>query len=278
MTKARDLANASTALSAVSATELGYVDGVTSAIQTQLDGKQAVNANVSTTELGYLDGVTSAVQTQLDAKIPKTLTTTTGDIIYASSANTPARLGIGSTDQVLKVSGGVPTWATPASSGGMTVIASGTMSSTSLLISSIPDTYVDLVLEMDSFIHNVANWGWALRLNDDNNANRYYNSTAFATVGGAAFNASQISITVDNGTVSSNGLGKIRVLIPSYAVSTSWKMVQAYGLSQVNATPANLYFQVNAGLYNQTAAISSMRIVPTTGATIGGSYTLYGVK
>jgi hypothetical protein len=39
MTKARDLANASTALSAVSATELGYVDGVTSAIQTQIDAK-----------------------------------------------------------------------------------------------------------------------------------------------------------------------------------------------------------------------------------------------
>jgi hypothetical protein len=68
MTKARDLANASTALSAVSATELGYLDGVTSAVQTQLDGKQAANANVSTTELGYLDGVTSAIQTQLNGK------------------------------------------------------------------------------------------------------------------------------------------------------------------------------------------------------------------
>lgn len=41
--------------------------------------------------------------------------TTTGDTFYASSGGTPARLGIGSTDQVLKVSGGVPTWATPAS-------------------------------------------------------------------------------------------------------------------------------------------------------------------
>ena len=39
MTKARDLANASTALSAVSATELAFVDGVTSAIQTQMDAK-----------------------------------------------------------------------------------------------------------------------------------------------------------------------------------------------------------------------------------------------
>jgi len=78
MSKARDLANGASALSAVSATELGYVDGVTSAIQTQIDTKlasstaattyQAINAAVSTTELGYLDGVTSAIQTQLNQK------------------------------------------------------------------------------------------------------------------------------------------------------------------------------------------------------------------
>jgi len=41
MSKARDLANAGTALTTVSATELGYVDGVTSAIQTQIDSKEA---------------------------------------------------------------------------------------------------------------------------------------------------------------------------------------------------------------------------------------------
>jgi hypothetical protein len=36
--------------------------------------------------------------------------TTTGDTIYSSSGSTPARLGIGSTGQVLAVSGGVPAW------------------------------------------------------------------------------------------------------------------------------------------------------------------------
>lgn len=57
-------------------------------------------------------------QTQANGKfINNTLTTTTGDIIYASAANTPARLGIGSTEQVLKVSGGIPAWgAAPAAS------------------------------------------------------------------------------------------------------------------------------------------------------------------
>lgn len=41
MTKARDLATAGSAFAAVDATELGYLDGVTSAIQTQLNTKAA---------------------------------------------------------------------------------------------------------------------------------------------------------------------------------------------------------------------------------------------
>jgi hypothetical protein len=67
-TKARILANTADALSATSSTELGYLTGVTSAVQTQLNAKQPTVANVSDTEIGYLDGVTSAIQTQLNAK------------------------------------------------------------------------------------------------------------------------------------------------------------------------------------------------------------------
>jgi len=48
--------------------------------------------------------------------------TTTGDTIYSSSGSTPARLGIGSTGQVLTVAGGVPSWATPAAGGGGKVL------------------------------------------------------------------------------------------------------------------------------------------------------------
>jgi hypothetical protein len=54
-------------------------------------------------------------QTQANAAfINDSLLTTTGDTIYASGANTPARLGIGTSGQVLTVSGGVPSWATPS--------------------------------------------------------------------------------------------------------------------------------------------------------------------
>ena len=45
---------------------------------------------------------------------------TTGDLLYASGTNTLAKRGIGSTNQALIVSGGVPTWATITSLGTVT--------------------------------------------------------------------------------------------------------------------------------------------------------------
>ena len=92
--------------STVTAAELGYLDGVTSAIQTQLNSKAASNhthnyaavnhthtgtqvigltanralisngsgqvavSGITSTQLGYLSGVTSAIQTQLNSKNP----------------------------------------------------------------------------------------------------------------------------------------------------------------------------------------------------------------
>jgi hypothetical protein len=58
---------------------------------------------------------TVALLTQV---INNTLTSTTGDIIYASGANTPARLGIGTEGFVLTVTSGVPAWSAPSGGGG----------------------------------------------------------------------------------------------------------------------------------------------------------------
>jgi len=118
MTKARDLANASTALSAVSATELGYVDGVTSAIQTQMDAKAPSSTAVTLTGTQTL---TNKTLTSPALTTPTISTATTnGDILYGTGSGALARLGIGTTGQVLNVASGVPAWAT-ASSGSSNV-------------------------------------------------------------------------------------------------------------------------------------------------------------
>jgi hypothetical protein len=62
------LGNKQDKVSGVSDTEIGYLDGVTSAIQTQINSKQSIVSGISDTEIGYLDGVTSSIQTQIDAK------------------------------------------------------------------------------------------------------------------------------------------------------------------------------------------------------------------
>ncbi len=100
----------------ISNTEFQYLNGVSSAIQTQLDAKQATItgsastidtesltadravisngsqkiavSDVTSTELGYLDGVTSAVQTQIDSK---QATLTGGATTIASSDLTASR-------------------------------------------------------------------------------------------------------------------------------------------------------------------------------------------
>jgi hypothetical protein len=60
---------------------------------------------------------TGSAWTNLDTTGMVNPMTTTGDTIYSSSGTTPARLGIGTTGQVLTVAGGIPSWATPAAVG-----------------------------------------------------------------------------------------------------------------------------------------------------------------
>jgi hypothetical protein len=100
MTKARDLANAATALSAVTATELAFVDGVTSAIQTQMDAKAPSSTAVTLTGTQTLTNKT-LTNPVIASVVNNTLTTAKGDIISATAASTPARLAVGADGETL---------------------------------------------------------------------------------------------------------------------------------------------------------------------------------
>ena len=58
-------------------------------------------STTTSTEIGYVNGVTSSIQTQLDAKILKSTLSAKGSIVSGSAANTPFDVTVGSDGQVL---------------------------------------------------------------------------------------------------------------------------------------------------------------------------------
>lgn len=60
-----------------------------------------VAITATATELNYVDGVTSAIQTQLDSKIAKSLIDAKGDLIVGSADDTPAKLTVGTNGYIL---------------------------------------------------------------------------------------------------------------------------------------------------------------------------------
>lgn len=139
--------------SATTATELGYVSGVTSAIQTQMNLKAPLASPtfsgtittpltasralvtgasselgvsaVTATELGYLSGATSALQTQISGKVSST--GTSGGIPYYSSGTTTASSAALTADQLIKGggAGAAPATFTACSDGQIIKYASG---------------------------------------------------------------------------------------------------------------------------------------------------------
>jgi hypothetical protein len=276
MTKARDLANAGTALGAVTATELAFVDGVTSAIQTQIDAKAPSSTAVTLTGTQTLTNKT-LTNPVIASVVNNTLTTTTGDMIYASAANTPARLGIGSTDQVLKVTAGVPAWATPAA-GGMTQLATGTFSGSSVSITSISSAYRDLKLVVRNY--KPSQDGEDLRMRLNQNTGQIYAQKLTTTTSRTSqqFNAASAYFplveTQDN--TAANGLMVLD--IPDYANTTTWKWWIAVGISNNSSIPGNYNLKWDWGGYDQTGAINEIEIYVGGGTFTSGDYYLYGVK
>ena len=218
--------------------------------------------------------ITNSMATAIDAK---------GDLIAGTAADAFSRIAVGANDTVLTADSSTATglkWATPASGGGMTAIASGTFSGTSTLISSIPTTYVNLVLLIDGWSLSSNGWGLYLRFNDDSTANRHFGANEFDPGAGSplAFNNTFIKISRDNYGVTSAGKQSTFVTIPGYANTTSWKQGIYYGLSQNFSPNTEFVYQAGSGFYNQTNAITSLRILNGGGLTQTGNYTLYGVK
>lgn len=124
MSKARDIANSGTALGSVSPTELGYLDGVTSAVQTQINAKLATSTAASTYEpaLPSQSGNSGKyLTTNGSSKSWGTLTipdaVSLQEEVFTSSGSWTAPTGVTKVQLVI-VGGGGAGGGTPSGSGG----------------------------------------------------------------------------------------------------------------------------------------------------------------
>ena len=262
MTKARDIASAAPAPSTVSATEIGYLDGVTSAIQTQLDGKASTTAD-----------------------IPKSLIDAKGDLIVGSAADTAARLAVGTNNYVLtadsSATNGVK-WAA-ASSGGMTSLASGSLSGSSLALTSISGSYTHLQLRLKDFDLSGGAGSISMTfmgLTSD------YTTQQTGWVGNAANNdgvrsGSKVDLhynleSILNGDYNNNLL----INFYNYAESTNklgdWKL---YYYARYGGNQSILQGTFNNSNASAQAALTSITVSLDLSRTFGaGTYELFGVK
>jgi hypothetical protein len=224
--------------------------------------------------------VDTQMKTNADAATQKATLTTKGDIYAATGTSTPARLAVGTNNQVLTVDSTTGTglkWATP-SAGSMTLLSTTSWTTASQTISSISGAYKNLevwVVDWFSTVTDDVN----LRLNG-NTGTAYKtlgiggSTTAFhqyASAGSTVIKLTNPGYSADN--VDRNNF--IRFRINDYTNTASKKVIDFNALY----TSGGQYDYLGQGTYYATpAAIDSITLwIPTAGSPSGTIY-IYGVN
>jgi hypothetical protein len=218
--------------------------------------------------------------------------TTTGDTIYSSSGSTPARLGIGSTGQVMTVSGGVPSWATPAGGGGMTLISETVASASTGISFTSLGSYKQLLLMWTGISHSANGSTFGLRFNA--NSGTVYYSIGFQSVG-TSYNTSESALAQIGGyqtaqtytfgesvTAGLTAAAAGSILIDNYTSSTKYKNCTVQ-FSYYDAANTRYASQNSMMSFTDTTAITSLDITRISGsATISNvansTIRLYGIQ
>ena len=221
------------------------------------------------------DVALQGVDTRLKALQPGT---TLGDLAYSSATvNTNTRLGIGSTGQVLTVTGGLPTWAAPVT-GGMTLLSTTTLSGASTTISTISGAYNSLYAVIYGVVYTGSSEAIICRPNAVTNLTDSYNAYTFSTTAAAAATSSSVMIVgFPAGTVSSDA-NSFTLRIDNYASTASFKPYLSYG--QLLHSGGSRSTSSSFGGFRSTSAITSLEFAINTAGTsfTAGTVLLYGVK
>lgn len=201
-----------------------------------------------------------------------------GDMLYGTSNDTISVLPIGTAGQVLTVNSGAtaPEWAT-ASSGGMTLISTTTLTGASVTLSSIPQTYNNLWIIVRDFLPASDGNDLRFRFNNVSTANTYLNNPIYNNITGATtFNNTYGYFTEASDNTTTESL--VTATIPDYTNSVTWKMAFVQSITNNETTPTSFRGYFGTTIHNQTTAISSLVIFPQSGNFTSGTVLLYGVK
>jgi hypothetical protein len=202
--------------------------------------------------------------------------TTNGDLLYGTGSGALTRLGIGSAAQVLTVASGVPTWAAPASSGGMTLLSTTALSGASTTI-SIVGGYKNLQIYVKDFYAS-SDADITMRLNGDATAANYQQMvirarTAFQSFVTNATDGFDIA-GYQTGTAQADNFSQITIY--DYDQATTNKTILATGVIKYSTTKSN--FITQGSYYGTVAAVTGITIVANAGTFSAGSVEIYGVK
>jgi hypothetical protein len=231
------------------------------------------------------DVALQGVDTRLKALQPGT---TLGDLAYSSAtANTNTRLGIGSTGNVLTVTGGVPVWAAPATGGatGWTLLnAGGTAltAATTITVSSLSAKEILVLVIGASSVNATSNM--TLRINGDSAAN--YTFAGVSLVGASSYSAGNLEGQGAYSTQTSFAFGRpgntedgelFASAHIDLANTTGWKSVSVLASGTAgsgNGQVGKLY----QGIYEASAAVTSISIISSTGNFDAGTVYVMGAN
>jgi hypothetical protein len=217
----------------------------------------------------------------LTALIPKSTVTTSQDLIVADGASSVTRLGVGTDDQVLSVVAGEVAWA-DAGGGGSELIASGTLSGSSITLSSIPQTYQDLVLKIHNQVFSVSNNYLKIRMNGETGS--VYSFFQFSAnwsdnMNGTASTAIEGSYHLPGSGDPLSGKGTTEVTIMNYSNDLTLKYFKTELVEGYLDNGTTRYQQGSTiSSCSVTDALTSLTIFTNSGVWNSGTYALYGVN
>lgn len=153
-------------------------------------------------------------------------------------------------------------------------IATNTLGSNaaSYTFTSIPGTYTDLVIVVDSIDTSGGVAALQVRFNGDTGTN--YSRTALSGDGTTASSDSNVSSAIMAGGLTSGSVRNNNLIsIMNYASTSIYKTALFRG------NVSNALVRASAGLWRSTAAITSIELISGNGSFSTGSiFTLYGIK